>query len=64
MKNGGIPADFLDGYAGMLAEVSETGRLLRRVELDALRELGEQAAESGFGLRELVGLYLGETRRV
>ncbi|MFC5720612.1 PucR family transcriptional regulator [Streptomyces gamaensis] len=48
----------------MLAEVSETGRALRRSELDALRELGERAADAGHGWRGLVGLYLGETRRV
>lgn len=48
----------------MLAEVSTTGRPLRRDELEALRELGERAAESGQGLRQLVGLYLSETRRL
>ncbi|AGP55606.1 regulator [Streptomyces rapamycinicus NRRL 5491] len=64
MKRGGIPGHFLGDYAGMLADVSGTGRLLRRPELDALRELGERAAEAGYGLRELIGLYLGETRRL
>jgi sugar diacid utilization regulator len=56
--------DFLSGYPDLLAEVAATGRLPRRAELDALRELGERAAESGHGLRQLIGLYLGETRRV
>lgn len=54
----------LDSYPRLLAEVSRTGRLPRRDELDSLRELGERAAEAGHGLRELVGLYLGETRRL
>ncbi len=58
-----LPADFVDGYAALLGEVSLTGRLPRRPELDALRDLGERAAEAGHGLRELVGLFLGETRR-
>jgi DNA-binding PucR family transcriptional regulator len=59
-----ISADFLDGYAAYLGDVSATCRLPRRPELDALRELGERAAEAGHGLRELVGLYLKETRRI
>ncbi|MGW5944963.1 PucR family transcriptional regulator [Streptomyces celluloflavus] len=59
-----ISTDFLDGYATLLSEVSATGRLPRRPELDAMRDLGERAAEAGHGLRELVGLFLGETRRV
>ncbi|WP_346776514.1 helix-turn-helix domain-containing protein [Streptomyces sp. HNM0574] len=53
---------FLGGYPQLLAEVSETGRLPRRDELDTFRLLGERAAERGYGLRELVGLYLGRTR--
>ncbi|WP_326796000.1 helix-turn-helix domain-containing protein [Streptomyces sp. NBC_01808] len=59
----GSPPDVLVGYADLLADVSATGRLLRRPELDALRELGEQAAESGRSLRELVAEHLAETRR-
>ncbi|MFJ6212535.1 PucR family transcriptional regulator [Streptomyces sp. NPDC092296] len=61
-RGGAIPARFVDGYPELLAEVSATGRLLRRPELDGLRALGEQAAEQGHGLRELVGLYLHATR--
>ncbi|MTE19124.1 PucR family transcriptional regulator [Streptomyces sp. TRM43335] len=64
MRRGEIPDSFLGDYPELLAEVSETGRLPRRPELDALRELGERAAEEGHGLRELVGLYLGATRRL
>lgn len=62
MAAGGVPPGFLDGYPAMLAEVSATGRRLRRAELDALRVLGERAAEAGYGLPELVGLYLGAAR--
>ncbi|HEV7628803.1 MAG TPA: PucR family transcriptional regulator, partial [Streptomyces sp.] len=47
----------------MLAEVSATGRSLRRDELEAFRTLGERAAEHGYELRELVGLYLASTRQ-
>ncbi len=64
MQHGGMSPEFLEGYTTLLAEVSDTGRLPRRAELDALREVGERAAESGHGLREAVGLFLGETRRV
>ncbi|POX41100.1 regulator [Streptomyces sp. Ru73] len=54
----------LGEYADLLDEVSRTGRLPRREELAALRELGERAAEDGLGLRELIGRYLAETRRL
>ncbi|MEE1938013.1 helix-turn-helix domain-containing protein [Streptomyces sp. TRM 70361] len=64
MRRGGIPDSYLDGYSELLTEVSETGRLPRRAELDAFRTTGERAAESGYGLRELVGLYLAATRRL
>ncbi|WP_406286354.1 helix-turn-helix domain-containing protein [Embleya sp. NBC_00896] len=60
----GIPVDFVIGYAELLGEISATGRLPRRAELDALAALGERAAEAGHGSRELVGLYLRETRRL
>ncbi|MFI0817175.1 PucR family transcriptional regulator [Streptomyces sp. NPDC021098] len=64
MRQDRMPADFLGGYERMLVDVSDTGRLLRRSELDELRELGERAAEAGYGLRQLITLYLGETRRL
>ncbi|BFV60772.1 helix-turn-helix domain-containing protein [Kitasatospora sp. CMC57] len=50
-------------YLGVLAEVSRTGRYLRRRELESLRALGEQGAEDGYGLRELVAHCLGATRK-
>ncbi|MFG3258099.1 PucR family transcriptional regulator [Streptomyces sp. NPDC048172] len=64
MKREPIPSEFLGSYPRLLAVISDTGRLPRRDELDAFRELGERAAESGYGLRGLVGLYLTETRRL
>ncbi|MGC0420838.1 PucR family transcriptional regulator [Embleya sp. AB8] len=59
----GIPVEFAKGWAELLGEVSATGRLLRRMELEALAELGERAADAGHDWRPLVGLYLRETRR-
>ncbi|QPP10920.1 PucR family transcriptional regulator [Streptomyces bathyalis] len=56
--------DFLGRYPELLAEVSETGRQPRRHELDSFRALGERAAERGWALRDLVGLYLGRTREL
>ncbi|WP_405803753.1 PucR family transcriptional regulator [Streptomyces sp. NBC_01187] len=64
MKRQTLPSAFLGDYPRLLSEVSRTGRLPRRDELDAFRELGERAAECGHGLQSLVGLYLGETRRL
>lgn len=60
----GIPASYLGTYGQLLGEVSETGRLPRRDELEALRDLGERSAENGYGLRELFGLYVRETRQL
>jgi DNA-binding PucR family transcriptional regulator len=61
-RDGGVPTTYLGCYPQLLADVSSTGRRLRRPELDALRELGRQAAEAGHGLTELISLYLGTTR--
>lgn len=57
-----IPEEYLDGYARILADASATGRRLTRDELDSRRVLGERAAESGLGLRSLVGAHLTATR--
>ncbi|MEU6771750.1 helix-turn-helix domain-containing protein [Streptomyces sp. NPDC046759] len=57
-----VSEDYLDGFARTLAEVSATGRRLTREELKARRALGEQAAEAGHGLRELVVAHLAATR--
>ncbi|MEV5979476.1 helix-turn-helix domain-containing protein [Streptomyces sp. NPDC052114] len=62
MAGHGIPEEFLDGYARILAGAATTGRRLTRDELDSRRALGERAAEAGHGLRALVGAYLAATR--
>ncbi|WP_282700369.1 helix-turn-helix domain-containing protein [Streptomyces sp. CC219B] len=54
--------EYVDGYAGILADTSATGRRLTREELDSRRLLGERAAEDGLGLRVLVAAYMAETR--
>ncbi|MFG3116745.1 PucR family transcriptional regulator [Streptomyces sp. NPDC048197] len=62
MAGQGIPDEYLDGYARILADASATGRRLTRDELDSRRVLGERAAEAGHGLRALVGAHLAATR--
>ncbi|MFI6877217.1 PucR family transcriptional regulator [Streptomyces sp. NPDC050400] len=57
-----IPAEFLDGYAQVVADASATGRRLTRDELDGRRALGERAAEKGLGLRDLVAAHLAQLR--
>ncbi|MBC9725283.1 CdaR family transcriptional regulator [Streptomyces sp. TRM68367] len=57
-----VPEEYLEGYAGILADASATGRRLTREELDSRRVLGEQAAEAGLGLRALVAAHLAATR--
>ncbi|MEU6126980.1 helix-turn-helix domain-containing protein [Streptomyces sp. NPDC047123] len=62
MAGHGIPEEYLDGYADILAAASVTGRRLTREELHSRRALGERAAEAGLGLRALVGAHLAATR--
>ncbi|MFE7190667.1 PucR family transcriptional regulator [Kitasatospora sp. NPDC057541] len=57
-----IPSELAPHCLDLLTDVSRTGRLLRRSELERLRELGERGAEAGHGLRDLVGACLGATR--
>lgn len=57
-----IPEQYLDGCAGILAEVSATGRRLTREEIASRRSLGEQAADAGYGLRALVSAHLSAAR--
>lgn len=58
----GLPEQYLDGYAEILAEVSSTGRRLTRDEIASRRALGRQAAEAGHGLRALVNAHLTAAR--
>ncbi|MFC5853902.1 PucR family transcriptional regulator [Streptomyces chlorus] len=53
-----ILEEYLEGYAQILEEVAATGRRLSRDELSSRRNLGERAAEAGFGLRALVRTHL------
>lgn len=62
MTGQGIPEEYLDGYARILADASATGRRLTRDELESRRVLGERAADAGHGLRALVGAHLAATR--
>ncbi|MFJ2780118.1 MULTISPECIES: PucR family transcriptional regulator [unclassified Kitasatospora] len=61
--NQDTPAELSRCYLGLLADVSRTGRLLRRAELESLRALGERSAEAGHGLREVVAQCLAATRQ-
>ncbi|WP_151771291.1 PucR family transcriptional regulator [Streptomyces abyssomicinicus] len=56
------PAVFLEGLDRILTEVAATGRRLTRDEVESRRELGEQAAESGLGLRGMVSAHLAAAR--
>ncbi|MFE5210687.1 PucR family transcriptional regulator [Streptomyces sp. NPDC056600] len=62
MPSGVEPATFLAGFDRILAEVAATGRRLSRDELESRRELGEQAAEAGLGLRRMVSAHLAAAR--
>ncbi|MFD5841043.1 PucR family transcriptional regulator [Streptomyces chartreusis] len=57
-----ISEQYVEGCAQILAEVSATGRRLTREELTSRRELGEQAADAGHGLRALVSAHLSAAR--
>ncbi|WP_037628779.1 PucR family transcriptional regulator [Streptomyces aureus] len=59
-----IPADYLHGYAEILAAVSASGRRLTREEIETRRALGEQAADAGHALRALVRAHLSAARSV
>jgi len=60
-EKAGVPERFLGDYLTVLEETVGTGRRLRREELDALRDCGEQAARQAVPLADLIGLYLVAT---
>jgi sugar diacid utilization regulator len=62
MPPGAEPATYLEGFDRILAEVAATGRRLSREELESRRDLGEQAAEAGLGLRRMVSAHLAAAR--
>ncbi|GGU70260.1 hypothetical protein GCM10010211_39890 [Streptomyces albospinus] len=57
-----LPEGFLEGYAGVLTDVAQTGRRLNRDELQSRRAAGERGAEAGHSLRALVNAHLAVTR--
>ncbi|CAJ63248.1 PucR family transcriptional regulator [Frankia alni] len=59
-----LHAGLLGDYLDVLASAADSGRRLTRAELEAFRDLGQAAAESGASLRALVDLYLSATWRV
>ncbi|MGW4031854.1 PucR family transcriptional regulator [Streptomyces sp. NPDC004838] len=59
-----VPEEFLEGYAGILADACATGRRLTRDEVESLRSRGERAAEAGIGLRLLVRAHLSAAQAV
>ncbi|WP_395297700.1 PucR family transcriptional regulator [Kitasatospora hibisci] len=63
MQDETIPTELTAQYLELLADVSRSGRHLRRSELETLRAFGERSAEAGHGLRELVSHCLGAGRR-
>jgi sugar diacid utilization regulator len=61
---GGAPADLLGEYLTILADAAVHGRRPQSWELDAVRELGRQAAAQGIGARRAVDLYLSAAWRL
>lgn len=61
--DGAVPPEFVAGFPETLAEISRSCRTLTRAERESRRVLGEHAADSGFGLRELTAVHLAEARR-
>ncbi|MEE4545219.1 helix-turn-helix domain-containing protein [Streptomyces sp. V4-01] len=58
-----MPAEFVTGFPEALAEISLSCRALTRGERESRRVLGEQAADAGYGLRELTALHLAAAHR-
>jgi DNA-binding PucR family transcriptional regulator len=58
-----VPPEFVAGFPETLAEISRGCRTLNRAERESRRVLGEHAADSGLGLRELTAVHLAAARR-
>ncbi|MYS20191.1 PucR family transcriptional regulator [Streptomyces sp. DvalAA-14] len=58
-----VAPEFVAGFPETLADVSSSCRTLTRAERESRRVLGEQAAASGLGLRELTAAHLAAARR-
>ncbi|NJC71371.1 PucR family transcriptional regulator [Planosporangium thailandense] len=61
---GGVPVALLGDYLPLLADAAVTGRRPKRAELDAVGQLGRQAAEQGISAGRVVQLYLSAARRL
>ncbi|MGY1771351.1 PucR family transcriptional regulator [Blastococcus sp. SYSU D00813] len=59
-----VPAELLGGYLPMLAEAAITGRRPLPQDLEAVRELGRQAAARGVAAGAAVDLYLSAAWRL
>lgn len=58
-----VPPEFVAGFPEVLAEISVSCRALSRSEREGRRALGEQAADAGYGLRDLTAVHLAVARR-
>lgn len=58
-----VPPEFVAGFPETLADISRSCRALSRGEREGRRALGEQAADSGLGLREVTAVHLAAARR-
>jgi len=61
---GGVSVELLGGYLTLLADAAINGRRAERPELERVRELGRQAAETGVPAGRLVDLYLSAAWRL
>lgn len=61
---GGVPVALLGDYLRLLAEAAISGRRPRRADLNAVGQLGRQAAEQGISAGRVVQLYLSAARRL
>ncbi|BCB83801.1 hypothetical protein Psuf_011140 [Phytohabitans suffuscus] len=61
---GGVPVALLGNYLPLLADAAVTGRRPKRAELDAVGQLGRQAAQQGISAGRVVQLYLSAARRL
>ena len=61
--HGSVPPEFVPGFPETLADISRSCRALSRGEREGRRALGEQAADSGLGLREVTAVHLAAARR-
>ncbi len=61
---GGLDADLLGDFLPTVVEAAETGRTLRRKELERYAGQGAEAARQGVPLRAIVDLYLSASWRL